>query len=67
MGLWLGTRQIPQRGYGFEPMGRVRCRCVSGREAERLFQRAIADSEVIDALIEEVDRDIEEQKEYMSP
>jgi hypothetical protein len=42
---------------------RTRHNC-SRAEAEELFQRAIVDSAVVDALLEEVDRDVEEQKEY---
>jgi len=34
------------------------------KEAEEYFQRALSDTEVIERIMEEVDRDIEEQKEY---
>ena len=36
---------------------------LSRKDAEEYFQRAVSDSDVIDALIAEVDRDLAEQKE----
>ena len=43
----------------------IRCRYnVTLKEAESLFRRNVGDSEVMEAMIESIDQDRAEQKEY---